>query len=258
MKNIWLSALTVPEQEVRVLLQKLKTYGLNPSAHQWVDDNAAMAWMGPRDALSDAQCAFWAIMGPAAAFAKPETRYGLSVLALCVQSRRGPGFPIVMLRTGAEPFSSADLPTPLQRALVLPAADAGTPAKLVAQAHGQAPALQGAYHFDMVGNPQLGQWFELRPARDAWPGIIFGVDKGEIKFQAVGPAGALPATSTLNYPMQGLKLDFQGRDYTAWAVRNAITPESAYYVKVEGTPGNLLFGAFSEESDAEMYAIALR
>lgn len=258
MKHVWLSALTVPEQEARAMLQKLKAYGLNPSGHAWRDDNAAMAWLGPREELCAEGCAFWAIMGPAATFANPETRYGLSLLALCVQSHRGPGFPIVVLQTDTAPLPAAELPMPLQRALILPAADAGTPAKLVAKVHTPAAALPPAYFFDMAGDARVGQWFEVHPTQGQWPGIIFGVDEGEIKFQAVGPAGSLPATSTLNYPMQGLKIDAQGRTFTAWAVRNAITPDTAYYVKVEGTPAALLFGAFSEESEAEMHIIGLR
>lgn len=258
MKSIWLSALNVPEQEVRALMGKLKTYGLNPSGHQWSDDLAAMGWMGPRNELCNPQCAFWAILGGREASGKPETRYGLSMLALCVQAKRGPGFPIVLLQTGVEPLSAADLPTPLQRAVILPASDAGMPAKLVAKAHVKAPDLPAAYYLDMVGNPQVGQWFEVRPTRDEWPGIIFGVDEGEIKFQAVGPAGQLPTTSTLNYPMQGLKMDFKGRGFTAWALRNMLSPALSYYVKVEGTPGALLFGAFSEAGEAEMYHLTLK
>jgi hypothetical protein len=258
MKSIWLSALSVPEKEVQAVMAKLKSYGLNPGGHQWNDDLAAMAWMGPKDQLINPQCAFWAIMGPKAAWQKPETRYGLALLALCVQARRGQGFPIVLLQTGAEAIGAADLPTPLQRAVTLPAGDAGTPAKLVAKAHVQVPDPPAAYHLDMVGNPQFGQWFEVRPARDEWPGIIFGVDQGEIKFQAVGPAGQLPTSSTLNFPMQGLKMEFNRREFTAWALRNTLSPATSYYVKVEGAPATLLFGAFSEAGEAELYHVTLK
>lgn len=258
MKAVWLSALAVPEQEVQKLMQKLQTYGLAASGHLWADDNQNMAWMGPKEELCKSQNAFWAILGSKEALLKPDTRYGISLLALCVQAERGLGFPIVILQTDAKPLSAADLPTPLQRAVVLPAADAGTPAKLVAKVHAKAPDLPSAYHLDMVGNPQLGQWFEIRPTRDAWPGIIFGVDEGEVKFQAVGPSGELPKTSTLNYPMQGLKIDLKERSYAAWAVRNDITAETSYYVKVDGFPGAFLFGAFSEENDAEMYHVELK
>jgi len=88
--------------------------------------------------------------------------------------------------------------------------------------------------------------------------LIFGVNEGEIKFQAVGPSGQLPKNSTLNYPMQGLQIEFDGRTYSAWAVRNEITGESSYYVKVDGFPKSIIFGAFSEQNETEMYRIDLK
>lgn len=258
MKAVWLSAVSVPDQEVQLLMQKMQTYGLACSGHQWKDDLQNMAWMGAKDELCDHKTAFWAITGTKAGLQNPETRYGLSLLALCVQAHKGLGFPIVVLQCGDDPIAAADLPSPLQRAAVLPATDSGTPAKLVAKAHAKVPDLQNAYHLNMVGNPQFGQWFEVRPTKDLWPGVIFGVDEGEIKFQAVGPCGELPKTSTLNYPMQGLQIDFKEKQYNAWAVRNDINTEASYFVKIEGAPGVLLFGAFSDESEAEMYHVRLK
>ncbi|MBT8341464.1 MAG: hypothetical protein HKP58_09095 [Desulfatitalea sp.] len=257
MKAVWLSALNVAEHEAQAMLHKMKTYGLEASGHQWQADNQNMSWMGPKAELCHSQCALWAIMGNREAFLGADIRYGVSLLSLSVRAERRVPLPVVMLQTDGDPLTAADLPTPLQGAVVLPAADAGTPAKLVAKAHAKAPDLPAAYHVNMVGDPQLGQWFEVRPTRDAWPGIIFGVDSGEIRFQAVGPAGELPKTSTLNYAMQGLKIQFNAKDFTAWAVRNEISTEAAYFVKVEGTPATLLFGPFSEDSATEMYPIQL-
>ena len=258
MKAVWLTSLGVPDHDVRLWIQKMQTYGLDCTGHQWKDDNQGMAWLGSKEELCRPQTAFWAVMGATEALFNPDTRYGLSMLALCLQAKRGPGFPIVILQTDRDVISAEKLPTPLQHAIVLPAADKATPAKLVAKAHAKAPELQGAYHLDMVGNPQFGQWFEVRPTAGVWPGAIFAVDEGEIKFQAVGPSGGLPKTSTLNYPMQGLRIDFNDKHYTAWAVRNDITTEHSYYVKVAGTPAGLLFGAFSEESETQMYHVQLK
>lgn len=258
MKSVWLSVLNVPEQEARGVIQKMQTYGLSCSGHQWTDNTKEMAWMGPKEVLCGPQVAFWAILAAKATLMKPETRYGLSLLALCVQAERGEGFPIVILQTDEEAIGAEDLPTPLRRAVVLPADGAGTPAKLVAKAHAKTPEFQSAYRFDMVGDPQLGQWFEVRPTRDSWPGIIFGIDDGEIKFQAVGPSGELPKTSTLNYPMQGLEIDYCETKFTAWAVRNELSIDTSYFVKVDGAPGALLFGPFSEESETEMYRVCLK
>jgi hypothetical protein len=258
MKTVWLSAIGTQEQEVQALLKKMKTYGLVVSGSRWVDDNKAMAFMGSREEMIKPQCALWVAMGSKNAFQNADTRYGLSLLSLSVQAQRESVLPMVVLQTDSEPLSPVDLPTPLQRAVVLPAADAGTPAKLVARLHANSPALQTAYYFDMVGNPQFGQWFEVRPVRDEWPGMIFGVEEAQIKFQAVGPAGQLPKNSTLNYPMQGLRIQYGGRSYSAWAVRNRITPESSYYIKVEGAPNSVLFGAFSEQNETDMYRVDLK
>jgi hypothetical protein len=118
--------------------------------------------------------------------------------------------------------------------------------------------LPAAYTLDMVGNEQLGQWLQVQPTGDGWPGVIFGVDAGEIVFQAVGPAGQLPEKATLNYAMQGLKLELGGVEYTAWAAQNEVTAESAYFVKVNGTPKTLLFGPYAEDSEAELYVVRLQ
>jgi hypothetical protein len=258
MSSIWLSALETSEQDAKIFLQKVQTYGLAFSGHQWNDDNQSMAWMGAMEELEAPRCALWAILGTGQAFLKPAIRYGLSLLALCVEARRGAGFPIIILQTDSAALSAGDLPTPLQRAVILPAFHAGTPAKLVARIHSKTTDPITAYHLRMVGNQHFGQWFEVRPTRDEWKGMIFGVDEGEIKFQAVGPSGDLPRTSTLNYPMQGLQIEFDGRTYSAWAVRNEITSESSYYVKVDGFPKSIIFGAFSEQDETEMYRIELK
>jgi len=258
MKTVWLSAIGARDQDVQALFSKMKTYGLVVSGSPWIDDNKAMAWMGAREEMVKPQCALWAVLGSKNAFLNPETRYGLSLLSCCVQARRGSGIPMVILQTDAEKLSADDLPTPLRRAVVLPALDGGTPAKLVAKVHAALPTFQSPYYLDMVGNPQFGQWFEVRPTQDEWAGIIFGVEEGEIKFQAVGPCGQLPKNSTLNYPMQGLRMEIEGRTYSAWAVRNRITPESSYYIKVEGAPQSILFGAFSEQNETEMFRVQLK
>jgi len=258
MKTFGLTSLGVAEQDVRVMMTKMQTYGLACTGYMWKDDLQNMAWLEAKEELCLPQTAFWAIMGTAEAFSNPVTRYGLSLLALSLQAKKGTGFPVVILQTAGDLISAQMLPTPLQGAIVLPAADAATPAKLVAKAHLQVPDRKCDYYLDMVGNPQFGQWFEVHPTEGEWPGIIFGLDEGEIKFQAVGPAGALPKASTLNYPMQGLHIDFTGKRYTAWSVRNGIAVDRSYFVKVEGAPAAILFGAFSEESETQMYHVKLK
>jgi hypothetical protein len=258
MKAIWISAMKKDEAAAQKMAAPFKTYGIEAQGHFWENDNAKMAWLGARDAILNDQIALWAILADREDLENGDLRYGLSMVALTIQAKSGPGFPIVVLQTDGDPLKTDELPTPLQRANILPAFDPGTPAKLVAKVHAKPPALPAAYHLDMVGSEQLGQWLEVYPAADPWPGIIFGVDDGEIAFQAVGRPGKLPKTSTLNYAMQGLKLESAGTQFTAWATQNEISVDSAYFVKISGSPKTLLFGPYAEDQEADMYIIRLQ
>ncbi len=257
MKAIWLSALKKDEAVVQKTMAQFKTYGLQLQGHFWQNDNAKMGWLAPKDELLKADAAMWVILGSRQELHNSELRYGLSLLALTVQAQKGTAFPIVILQTEGDPLASEELPTPLQGALVLPAGGAATPAKLVAKFHAKPPSIPAAYHLDMVGNEQLGQWLQIYPTAHAWPGIIFAVDAGEIVFQAVGPPGKLPKKTTLNFAMQGLKLEMDGAAFTAWATQNPISGENAYFIKINGAPKTLLFGPYTEEGAVEMYTVRL-
>jgi len=257
MKSIWLSALKKDETAVQKVMAQFKNYGLELQGHFWQNDNPKMGWLAPRDELLKADVAMWAVLASRAELEDSDLRYGLSLLALTVQAQKGMGFPIVILQTEGDSITAPELPDPLQRALVMPAGNAATPAKLVAKVHAKPPSLPAAYRLDMVGNEQLGQWLQVYPTVDTWPGIIFGVDAGEIVFQAVGPPGKLPQKTTLNYPMQGIKLEMGGVEFSAWATRNEISGDNAYFIKISGAPNTIVFGPYSEEGEAEMYTLRL-
>ena len=258
MKSIWLSAVPKDEAAVQKMMAQMKQYGLVLQGHFWTNDNAKMAWIGPRDELLNDQVVMWAILAGREELMQGDLRYGLSMLALTVQARKKAGLAMVILQTEGDPLTAEDLPSPLQRSIVLPAADPGTPAKLVAKVHARAPSLPAAYEVAMVGNEQIGQWLEVHPTEGSWPGVIFGVDDGEIVFQAAGPAGQLPQKSVLNYAMQGLKLELGGSAFTAWATQNEVSRETSYFVKISGTPKTLLFGPYAENSETELYVVHLQ
>ena len=111
---------------------------------------------------------------------------------------------------------------------------------------------------DILGNEQIGQWFEVRPAQGSWPGVMFGVAGAEIAFHGVGPAGSLPSKTILNYPMQGLKLEMGKKAYLAWAAQNELNAETSYFVKVEGYPESILFGPYSTEQEADVFVLGLK
>ena len=258
MKALCLTSLTPSENVVKGFISQMKPYGLEIKGRFWSDDLQKMAWMGARDMLLDANIGLWGLLGSKQEFDKNETRYGLSLLALSVKARKSTSSNILVLQNGDDTIRAADLPTPLSGADILSLSDQSLGAKLVAKMHQQKNTAPEEYVIDIHGNEHIGQWFEIRPLADSWAGAMFGVAGGEVVFQAVGPAGGLPEKSILNYPMQGLKLTLGDSEYTAWAAQNEITPETSYYVKVDGYPTSIVFGPYSTEESTDVFVINLK
>jgi hypothetical protein len=258
MKKIWLTSLSSSEDSVKNLISQMKTYGLEVNGHFWKDDLEKVAWMGARDELLDSKIALWGILGSDEELLKPAIRYGLSLLAITVQAQRGLNFPILILQTEGDPLSPEKLTTPLMGVDVLAVSDSGIGAKLVAQVHISTGETSSEYHLDTYGSAQIGQWFEIGPETASWPGSMFGVTGADITIHAVGPKGKLPSHSVVNYPMKGLKLNLGEKEYEAWAVQNELETHSSYFVKVEGFPESIVFGAYSAEEAADLYVVKLK
>jgi hypothetical protein len=258
-KTIWISALNKEQDAARVtaLSQILRRYGLQSQGHFWVDEPEKLAWRTALDALNAARADLWLILASPDELAKPSVRYGLSVLAANLREARGAGFPIVLSwLTDATP---AAVPPLLAGASVLDERTPAWPAKMVARANVVATVPHPEHRFEVVGEEQLGQWFALGPREGEWQGVVFGVSGGDarIDFQAVGPHGALPEKTVLEYAQEGLTVQVGAREFQAWAVRNRIGADEAYYARVKGRPEAILFMPYSESDDAEATVLQL-
>lgn len=258
MKSIWLTALAKDETKVQDLMRQFKKYGLEVRGHFWEDNLDKMSWIAPREEILKPEVVLWVILVAPGEMEKESVRYGLSLLALTVKTARGAGFPILAL-IPEEWETPEALPTPFRDFEFLKTSDPGLPAKVVALSHSPKPSGNGLpYRLDVYGNVQIGQWFEVGPAKEAWEGAVFGVDEGEILFHAVGPSGRLPERAVLNYPMKGLEMELDGRKLTAWAVQNPLEPGESYFIKVEGHPNYVVFGPFPKEDQVELYTLRLK
>jgi len=257
MKKIWMTSLLTAEETVKRVMTQLRSYGLDADGRFWEDNLAQMAWIHARDEIVDPKVALWLILASNDRLAVPSIRYGLSLLAVTVQARRGHGFPIVILVDGAEPAVPEGLPTPLRGADWLSLADQGFCAKLVAKSHRPAKDVSAEYRLDVCGNAQIGQWVEVGPLEKAWAGCMFGVDGAKIVFHAVGPKGSLPNRSTLNYPVKDMEVTLGDKKYVVWAVQNELTPEDSHFLKVQGFPDSVLFGPYASEEEPEVHVIHL-
>lgn len=258
MKKIWMTSLDSSKENVQALMANMKKYGLEVDGHFWKDDPEKPTWPGFLEGLLDPKNAVWVIMGSDQQMMSPDALYGLSMLGIALKAGKGSGFPVVLLQTAGEPVLPDHLPTILKSADVLSITNPALGAKLTAKANMPVKHIPSEYRMDVYGNEQIGQWIEVGPEDAAWKGCMFGVAGGEIKFQAVGPKGELPPTSTLNYPVQGMKVTLGETDYQAWAVQNDIDPESSYFVKIEGAPASIIFSSYSTDEETDVYVVKLK
>ncbi len=256
MKKIWITALDAPEQSgsiAHALMAAAQAYGLEAGGHFWADDLKTMAWLGPLETLSEREISAWVILGSKASLERPSVRYGLGLLALSALAKKGQGFPILFLDT-AEGLDVVSLPTPFRGADVYSCNLPSLGAKLVAKANLPRKHFDPGYRLNIHASEHFGVWFEAGPSGgDSWNGALLGTAGGLIDFHGVGPAGALPRKATLQYPMQGLKLEIQGREYTAWAVQNKLDCDLSYYVRVREIPGSVVFGPLEQGGSEGVY-----
>jgi len=255
-KSVFISILEKDEVKGKGLFQTVTRYGLSVNGHFWSDNLEKMEWAGPIPEMEKSDVGVWLIKGSKASYENPEIRFGLSLLAAAVQARRGHGFPILCICDDGD-LDVDTLPTPLGSAEVVDEAKLG--AKLAAKANMPIKKIDPEYRFDLYPLPSLGLWVEIGPAPgNSWKGALLGVSGGEIVAHGAGPSGQLPDKCVLNYPMEGLKLELGGNEYVGWAVKNELSENDSYFVKVTGTPDNILLGEFSEGDDAELFFMSLK
>ena len=258
-KVVWITVLNKEKHEeiAKKLYQTVSQYGLGAAGHFWQDALEQMAWSTPREDLVKKETSLWIIVGSQEDFSNERIRYGLSLLTIGVHSQKGHGFPIIIAVTDGE-IKTDDLPTPLKGADVLPAAGATLGPKITAKANMPVKKVPTDYRLDIYGVQGIGQWFEIGPEEGDWSGVMFGTAGGEISAHGVGPMQKLPERSVLEYPMKGLKLQLGDNEYTAWAVKNTLTSNDSYYLRVNDYPSSLVFGPMSEGDDADVYVINLK
>lgn len=256
MKKVWITALVRDHEAVQKLMTTVKTYGLDAGGHFWVDDIKRMSWTAPLAELQAKETALWIIMGPPDQFKASTIRFGLSMIAVSMQFRKGMGFPIMILTEGE--LTADSLPTPLKGAEIHPLTGSALGTKVAARASMPVKGIETGYHFNVHGLPGIGLWFEIGPAGVLdWQGALFGVHGAEIDFHGVGKSGGIPERAVLEYPVKGMKIELGDREFTAWAVQNRLDGASSYYIRVQGEPDTIIFGPYTGDDEAEMHVISL-
>ena len=256
-KKVWITALSRDKNpnkdpnksSITKLLQTARRYGLAADGHFWVDDLPKAAWQAPLEPLLATDTALWVIAGSGIDLEAASVRYGLSLLALSLQHDRGVGFPILLVCPDGT-LDADRLATPFRSCDVLKPDSPSLGPKMTALANTPIKNPAMPYRIDIHTGPGIGVWYELGPAGGmVWNGVLAGGRLSEVNAHGVGPKGRLPLKTTLEYPMQGLKLTLGEDAYTAWAVKNAIDDDLSYYVRFSDLPGRILFGPLPGDND---------
>ena len=257
-KKVWITSMAKEEKLITGLLHLAKKYGLAPDGHFWVDDLEKMAWQAPLENLSAREIALWVIAGTQKEFEKDEVRYGLSLLALSIQAKKGIGFPIIFVCPD-DSLKTEDLPTPFKGCDIIGADNKSLGAKLTAKANTPVKKIKTEYRLNIHANQGYGIWYEFGPGKgETWKGVLAGGLKSSVNAHGVGEKGSIPLKTTLEYQMQGLKLELGKDEYTAWAVKNKIDENQSYYVRFADIPGSILFGQLpDEENEADFHCLNL-
>jgi hypothetical protein len=255
MKKVWITALERDDEKTGKLMIMLKQYGLDVNGHFWIDDVGHMAWNTPSDELLKDETALWIVMGSPENFKILSVNYGLSLLAVRIFAGKGQGFPIVVILTANEK-DECILPTLLRGAEIYSLSNPSLAAKVVSAANMPAKNIEKDYYLDVHAFAGIGIWFEIGPSQGhEWNGAVFGVHNGDVNFHGTGARGKLPERSVLEYPARGIKIRFDEKEFISWGVRNHLDAGSSYYVRVDGTPDDMLFGPYPDGGSAEAYII---
>ena len=259
-RKVWLSwvAQDTTQADPNTSMAALKKNGLLPQGSRWADDVAKAAWAELLPVLSDAQQTdAWIVALDRASFERASVRYGLSVLAATVRERRGAAYPIVVLGIDFTP-TQEKLPIFLRTGPFYSTADSGWPAKLVASFFKKGEGTIQEFRFSVYASQYTGQWFEIGPKTEPWSGVMFGVSgEAKITHHAVGPKGALPERTVLEYATKGIQAEVGDTKFTVWSVQNSVTAEQSYFLKVEGSPAKVVFGGHPGAENAEVYVLSL-
>ncbi len=104
--------------------------------------------------------------------------------------------------------------------------------------------------------PGLGIWLEVGPAYGEWNGVLIGVRKSGIRHLGIGEKGNLPDKTVLEYPVRNMKIEVDGKEFVAWAVRNKLNKEISAYANLEKSPYEVILGPWNDEKP-EIYNLEL-
>ncbi len=191
----------------------LRAAGFATASITWKEVSARRnGWAQLIPVLEEPAVQAWVFAGRPEEFTE-EVICRISLLSLALRRPTLPVTACVLSSSGEEP----EFPDLLGHVRVF-AANAGFAPRLAALRLKPPSLARPDFHLRVYGDPLLGLWLEAGPPQgEVWQGFMAGVAEGEVTAFGVGPRGAVPQKTTLEYPQCGIKGTWGDRDFSACA-----------------------------------------
>lgn len=257
----WLIAVGEVDELAQVTARQLTAYGVAVKGQRW-PDKQPQAWMTSAQEAAGDNARLVVVVATPDSYRDPELRRQLALFRLFLQTlTRSTVNGFVVLHGGSEP---GDIQSELPGTAIL--ADwqsVGTDnwiARAVARLHAPRRPKWPA-DLSLFAQEKLGVWLSVKPEPgQTIQGCLVGVsaNQSDISFHAVGSAGQLPERSTNEYEMKGITFESAGHSFKAWALKNTLSSNDAYFVRLQGEPDLLAIATLPSGEISDVDLISLR
>lgn len=225
---------------------RLRQAGFATAVLRWEElAGKTQDWMQLSEILDDPAVQAWVIAGEPEAFSA-DVLSMTSLLALSLRRESQPGTALVLYGQGRTP----ELPPLMRHVKIWPSSEPFA-AHLMAARFRPGATLATPFHVRAILSPLVGLWLEVAPADGRQEGFTIGALEAEISAFGVGPRGAVPRKSRLDYPVSGIQGAVNGIPFSACAARNAIGEGEACYCKVECIPRGVFLANYLTETEQD-------
>lgn len=224
---------------------ELRSTGFATFSVTWKElDSIQNGWIQLISPLEDPTVTAWAIVGKADDFTDA-IRCKIAMLTLAMERPAPPATAFVITDEGSVP----DLPYSMGHIQIFRHTRKYAVELLVAKVKPQ-PLMPKPFYVKPHLDPLVGAWLEVGPPADEqWSGFMTGLTNAKISSFGIGPCGAIPAKSTLSFPILGIEGTVGKQPFNACAAKDTLSHEVSCYIRLDGLPDKVFCMGYPDEEN---------